>query len=664
MRIAQETIENVKQRVDIVDVIGDFVQLKKAGQNYKALSPFTDEKTPSFFVSPSKEIFKCFSTGKGGDAISFIMELDGLNYTEAIRYLAQKYGVEIIEEGQTDESILQQNERESLFIILQYASRFFRETLMEHEEGKAIGLSYFKERGFTIPIIEKFELGYSLDSWDALSKKALKEGFSEELLTKAGLMIENGERRYDRFRGRITFPIHNLTGKVIAFGARTLKKDKKQPKYINSPETEVYHKSNVLYGISQAKKAIRKEENCYLVEGYTDVISLHQSNIENVVASSGTSLTEEQIRVVSRFTDTLTVLFDGDKAGLKAALRGVDMILEGGLNVRVVLFPEGEDPDSYSRKLGTTAFQEYLKENSQDFINFKADLYAKETVDDPIKKADTIKEIIGSISKIPDPIKRAIYVKETAVLLDIDESILISEQNKLLLRRQKEQDRKRQKEQTKSEAGKEHSQGPSAPDDMDSLPPEVLAELYGAVPEEPQNLKKDIVGDQEREQVRLLVNYGYYQMGEEATFYNYLLEELEEITFQVPIYQRILEVIRTKLAQDEVVDGSYLVQHGDEEVKKVIVDLISEQSRYELSEEWQNKHDIVVQREADMLETAAFKSLLRYKLVVVQQRLQDLAEQLKEAKEIEQQDQLLMMHMEYKKIESEIAKPLGRVISR
>jgi DNA primase len=384
VRIREDTIQEIKSQVDIVDVISDFVNLKKSGSNYKALSPFTNEKTPSFFVSPSKEIYKCFSSGKGGDALNFIMEIEGINYVEALQYLAKKYGIEVKETEETDEEILVHNERESLFIVLSYARDYFVKSLWEHPEGQSVGLSYFKERGFDDSTIKKFELGYSLESWDAFYQDALDQKYQEDTLEKAGLIVKKEGKIYDRFRGRVMFPIHNLTGKPIAFGARILTGEKNQPKYINSPETPVYHKSQILYGIYQGRQAIRQKDNCYLVEGYTDVISLHRVGVDNVVASSGTSLTDGQIKIIKRYTNNITVLFDGDEAGIKASLRGIDMILQSGLNVRAVMFPEGEDPDSYARKIGPAGFRDYLKDHTRDFISFKTGLFAREAQQDPI----------------------------------------------------------------------------------------------------------------------------------------------------------------------------------------------------------------------------------------------------------------------------------------
>jgi len=460
MRIDPATIERIRQTADVADVIGDYVSLKKKGANLWACCPFHGEKSPSFSVSPAKGIYKCFGCGKAGDSIRFIMDIEGLGYGEALRHLAKKYGIEIQETIMTDEQLLAQNERESLLIVLNYAKNYYQNNLFKHDEGQSVGYPYFKERGFSDKTINTFELGYSLESWDAFTKEALKNGYSLEVLEKAGLTIIKeseqlavGNRQstesvksFDRFRNRVTFPIHNVSGKVIAFGARILKSDKSQAKYLNSPETEVYHKSNVLYGIFQAKNAIRTKDVCYLVEGYTDVISLHQAGIENVVASSGTSLTIEQIRLIGRFTQNITVLYDGDTAGIKASLRGMDMILEEGLNVKLVVFPEGEDPDSYVQKIGSDDFVKHIQESAKDFITFKAELSLKEAAGDPFKKAELIKDMVGSISKIPDSIKRSIFFQKTASLMQIDEQLLISESNKITIERGRQKDKDRERD--------------------------------------------------------------------------------------------------------------------------------------------------------------------------------------------------------------------------
>jgi DNA primase len=400
MRISNEVVQQIQQSADIVEVVSDFVTLKKRGQNMMACCPFHNEKTPSFSVSPAKGIYKCFGCGKSGDSVKFVMDVEGVSFVEALKYLAKKYGIEVEEqEAQTDTELQQQHEKDSLYIVLNYAKNYYQQLLWQSDEGKAVGLSYFKERGFKENTIKDFELGYSTETWDHFTKEALSKGYNADILEKAGLLIRKEEKQFDRFRGRVIFPIHNVSGKVVAFGARILKADKNQPKYLNSPETEVYHKSHILYGLFQAKNAIRQEEVCYLVEGYTDVVSLHQAGIHNVVASSGTSLTLEQIRLVGRFTQNITVLYDGDAAGIKASLRGTDMILEEGLNVKVVVFPDGNDPDSYVKLIGAVAFKEFIAKNSKDFITFKTELYLAEVANDPFKRASVIKEVVESITK-------------------------------------------------------------------------------------------------------------------------------------------------------------------------------------------------------------------------------------------------------------------------
>ena len=425
-KIKRQTIDTIFETARIEEVIGDFVQLKKAGSNFKALSPFTNEKTPSFFVSPAKQIFKCFSTGKGGNVVSFLMEQEHLTYPEALRYLAKKYNIEIEEIEQTNEQKEEANERESLYLVNEFANTYFQNILFKTDQGQAIGLSYFKERGFTNETIKKFNLGYALDQWDAFTEEALKQGYQIEFLEKTGLTIVKEDKRFDRFKGRVMFPIHSMSGRVLGFGGRILGIDKKAAKYVNSPESEVYHKSKVLYGLYHAKQSIAKEDNCYLVEGYTDVIQIHQKGIKNVVASSGTALTPEQIRLINRLTKNITVLFDGDDAGIRASLRGIDLILEQGMNVKVCTFPQGEDPDSFARQNTLEELTLFLEENAKDFIQFKASLLIKDAKNDPIKKAETIREIVNSISKIPDQIKKEIYIQECSRIMDISESVLFS----------------------------------------------------------------------------------------------------------------------------------------------------------------------------------------------------------------------------------------------
>ncbi|MFT5641546.1 MAG: DNA primase [Cyclobacteriaceae bacterium] len=644
--ISPATIEEIKQKMDIVEVVGDFVTLKRAGSSYRALSPFTNERTPSFYVVPSKGIFKDFSSGKGGDSITFIMEVDGLSYLEALKYLAKKYNIEIVEEGRSEEFDAQQSKRESLFIVMNYAKEQFQKTLLEHEEGKAIGLSYFKERGFTEESIKTFELGFTLDKWDHLLQSAKADGYQQEILEQAGLVINKEGKVYDRFRSRVMFPVHNVTGKVVAFGARILNTDsgssKKQPKYLNSPETDLYNKSKVLYGIYQAKQAIRQADNCFIVEGYTDVISMHQTGIANVVSSSGTALTEDQIKLLSRYTKNVTVLFDGDKAGIKASIRGIDMLLEGGLNVKAVALPEGEDPDSQAKALGTTAFQHFIEKESQDIIRFKTKLFLNEAKDDPVKKAEVIKDIIRTISKIDDPVKRTVYLKECSDLLGIQESVLIAEQNKLLIQK-----------------NRERGQQDSSAFFQDTPPPpeEEIVENIDVI---------KLIELQEKESIRVLVNYGKLQIksgdNEEENLLSYFLTEIEEINFTTPIYREILETIKEKLQQGEIIDGEYLLQNGTEEIKRVVVDLMT--SKYEISESWSKKFQIHVPTEIDLLKDVTYSNILRLKFRIIQHLIDEENKKIKEAISEDALDEILDEINELKHIEMDIAKILGNVTTK
>jgi DNA primase len=644
MSISKFTTDKVKERVDIVEVIGDYVPLKKKGQNMWACCPFHGEKTPSFSLSPAKQIYKCFGCGKAGDPIQFVMDIEGIGFQEAIRQLAGKYGIEVEEEANlSPEQNLEQNERESLFIAVNFAKDFFVKNL-ETDEGKSIGLSYFKERGFTPQIIQKFDLGYSLDGWDHFLKAAKSAGYQEEILLKAGLILQkegDAERLYDRFRNRVTFTIHNVSGKPIGFGARILTKDKNQPKYINSPETPIYHKSDVLYGMFQAKKAIRDQDNCFLVEGYTDVVSLHLSGIENVVASSGTSLTDGQIKLIRRFTNQVTVLYDGDSAGIKASLRGIDLLLEGGLNVKAVVFPDGEDPDSYSRKVGTQAFQDYLKENSRDFIGFKIGLYQDEIDKDPIRKAGIIREVVQSISKIPDPIIRSVYAKEASGLLSIEEEILHAELNKILLKTQKEQ----------FERAKEEKAVEDSIDQLLPVPAEASAE--------------DNLLLQEREMLRLLLNYGGQKLDvQELHFCQYILSEIEEVSFQTPVYQKMIQLYRDQISLGQVPSDELFLNHGDAEIRQEAIAMIT--LRHEVSTNWKDKFQIFVALESDDLADTAFKSILRLKRRLLQKMMEESMAKIKEAEQLqlaeENVNELLEVYLELKKLKLKIDKELGIVI--
>ncbi len=633
MKISDESIQEIKARIDIVDVIGDFVSLKKSGSSFKGLSPFTNEKTPSFFVSPAKEIYKCFSSGKGGDAISFVMEMEGISYIEALKYLAKKYGIQIETKEETDEDIKRQNERDSLYIITNFANKYYINTLWETREGQSIGLSYFKERGFSDDIIRKFELGYSLDQWDAFYKEAIDKKYEESIIEKAGMIIKKDQKVYDRFRNRVIFPVHNLTGKPIAFGARILTSEKNKPKYVNSPETLIYHKSDILYGLYQARQAIRMKENCYLVEGYTDVIGLHLAGVENVVSSSGTSLTEGQIRLIKRYTDNITILFDGDEAGIKASIRGIDMVLASGLNVRTVIFPDGEDPDSYARKIGPVEFKNYLETNVNDFISFKAELFARDALKDPIKKAQTIKDIVQSISKIPDPVLRSIYIKETSGKLKIDESVLIAELNKILI----------------AERNKNKNLPPPLPDIE-------LIEKTIDVQQEPINEVEESIKLQEKESIRLLINYGLNKIEEEHHLYEFLLKELEDVEFQTPIYNAILEIFKNQLKEGHIIDSDYYIQNSPEEIKNEIIDLITQ--RYEISDNWRNKK-IYVPREEELLNRSAYENIIRLKHKIIKKLLEDNMKEIKRLRDDDEIERLQRVNIELNKINLDLARNLG-----
>ena len=521
--ISQTTIDNVFETARVEEVIGDFVVLKKSGSNFKGLSPFSDERSPSFMVSPAKQLWKDFSSGKGGSVISFLMEHEHFSYPEAIKYLANKYGIEVEETERSDEEKEQATQKENLFIVSDYAKDYFNNTLLNLEEGKAIGLSYFKERGFTSETIQKFSLGYSLDKWGAFTDTAIKKGYQLEFLEKTGLTIVKGEKQFDRFKGRVIFPILSMSGRTLGFGGRILTNDKKAAKYLNSPESEIYHKSDVLYGIYQAKQVIAKEDNCYLVEGYTDVLQFNQTGITNVVSSSGTALTPNQIRLISRLTNNITVLYDGDEAGLRASIRGIDLILEQGMNVKICTFPEGEDPDSFAKKNTLESLKLYLDDNATDFINFKAALLVSQTKNDPIKRAETIREILVSISKIPDDIKKEVYIQECARIMNIDESILYNTLAQILKKDKNDIQKRQQKKSTP----------------------------FDVVSSEKQPLKQiDPQFELEKKIIELLLMYGVL----EAEFEEMSIEvnEKGEITYSSEIVKsKVFEKIYLDLQEDE-----------------------------------------------------------------------------------------------------------------
>ncbi len=614
------------------------------------------------------------------------MDVENIGYGEALRYLAKKYGIEIEEQEQTPQDLQRQNERESLLIVLNFAKTFFQETLQTTDEGKSIGLSYFRERGFTNPTIDAFELGYSLDQWDALLKEGQRRGHSRELLEKAGLILSKENNKvFDRFRGRVMFPIHNVSGRVIAFGARILKVDKTQPKYLNSPETEVYHKSQVLYGIYQAKQTIRQEDVCYLTEGYTDVISLHQAGIKNVVASSGTSLTTEQIRLIARFTPNVTILYDGDAAGIKAALRGLDMVLEEGLNLRLLLLPDGEDPDSYVHKVGADAFKTYIRQHSQDFIDFKATRWLTEAGDDPLKRAEGISDVCASITRMPDPLKRQTLSQRVAQVFHVSEQTVISEINRLL-RKQKEHKQKEADRQNRFGAAPDGTQ-PANPV-RERLPDDLFADDINALldnlspssEDAPSSIRTDAspaverikpvrtpLSYQEEECVRLLINYGAQELEPGITLCQYILSELHEINFKSTPFDSILTLFREAYGQGKILtiddflnrpstDGSDVQQHA--------IHLTT--PRYEISNGWL-KHEIYVPSEGEVsiLADAAYRNILRIKKMLAEQRMTSLQQQLREAGSLppDEADQLLIEFMHFKRIDKEISQLLGTVIS-
>ncbi|MFV0311648.1 MAG: DNA primase [Dysgonomonas sp.] len=572
--IDQGTIDRIMDAAQIVDVVSQFVNLKRRGINYVGLCPFHTDKTPSFYVSPAKNICKCFACGEGGTAVHFIMKHEQLSYYEALKYLARKYNIEIQEREFTDEQKQAYNERESLFILNDYARDYFVNTLHNHIEGKSIGLSYFKERGFREDIIEKFQLGYSLEQRDAFTQDALKNGYKEDYLVKTGLTIKGENNNYliDRFRGRVMFPVHTLSGKVIAFGGRILKKAENTGKYVNSPESEIYHKGNELYGIFFAKQAITKADCCYLVEGYTDVISMHQAGIENVVASSGTALTNGQIRLIHRFTDNVTVIYDGDAAGIKAALRGIDLLLEDGMNIKVILLPDGEDPDSFAKKQNAESLTNYIKANEVDFIRFKTKLLLEEAGNDPIKRAALISDIVNSISIIPDNIIRTVYIKDCSILLDVDERILVQEVTKKRLAYLEK----------------------TAPQKMEEEMRAVNNDLSQPIIHNKTVVKKTPIDKFELAILYYVVRFGMeiiLEGGETnpvtgdmpTTVIDWVKFDLQRdgFWFTNPLYTLMLEEAIERSVDETFIPARYFLAHTDAQVSKIAAELVSD--RYQLS---------------------------------------------------------------------------------
>lgn len=637
--IPKDTVDKIIETSRIEEVVGDFVSLKRRGTSMIGLCPFHNEKTPSFHVSVGKGIFKCFGCAKGGDSVRFIMEHEKATYPEALRYLANKYSIEIAEVENTPEEQAVNDKRESLYIVSAWAAKFFQQQMLETDEGKSIGLSYFKERGFRDDIIKKFELGYSPDVWDALTQNGLTEGYNIQFLEETGLTIrKENDKFYDRFRGRVMFPIHSFTGRVIGFGGRTLKTDKAVPKYVNSPESNIYHKSNVLYGLFFAKKSMRDEDNCYLVEGYSDVLSVHQAGIENVVASSGTSLTIEQIRMIGRFTKNITILYDGDDAGIKASLRGLDMILEEGLNVKIVLFPDGDDPDSYVQKFGSAAFKSHIEGSKKDFILFKTSILLRDAGNDPIKRAGIIREVVESIAKIPDGIKASVFVRECSSLLQIEERVLISELNKIRLGKLKK--------------------------DTNFNPQQVQPEPV----QDPDILEQTGISDtdeaQEKEIVRLLLNYGHELVHwddiTDTYIAPYIISNLADVTFEHPLCIQIIEEYKKQLENGELPSEQDFIKNSDHQIADLAIAMVS--SPYILSENWYAKRKIYVKNEAENLKSTILGGIFHLKKRKVDRILRKIRDEIQAEQDADNQAILMRRYMQVKEVEKGISLFLGSVI--
>ncbi len=655
--ISRNTIDQVFETARVEEVIGDFVQLKRAGSNLKGLSPFSSEKSPSFMVSPVKQIWKDFSSGKGGNAVTFIMEHEHFTFPEAIRYLAKKYGIPIEETEESSEEKIQAQEKESLYLVSEFAAKYFQEQLFQSEEGKAIGLSYFKERGFTEHTIEKFGLGYSPNQWDAFTQHALQKGFQMTYLEKTGLTIVGENRNIDRFKGRVMFPIHSMSGRVLGFGGRILTNDKKVAKYLNSPESEIYYKSKILYGIFHAKQAIAKLDRCYLVEGYTDVIQMHQAGIENVVASSGTALTTEQIRLIGRLTKNITVLFDGDAAGLRASIRGIDLILEEDMNVKVCTFPDGDDPDSFAKKTPFGELQLYLNEQAQDFIQFKASLLMQESKNDPIKKAEVIRDMVQSIAKIPNRIKKEVYIRECARLMDISEEVLFNTLAQIT-----------QKELLQSK--KSESSEVVKPMEVVKTPTATLLNT------------QEMLHEMERKLLEILLLYGEME-GEFVDYYIELNEFGKEIekheTIKCPVYQRIY----LSLQQDEIAfsnpmfkniyddcilaftqgnfDRNQWMQQLEPDAMVLVTQILMQEDKYELHA-WFEKKNILVKERKDVLVISGLTqdTIVSYREFLIKKMVDDWQKQLQDLTTDEVMEVLGMIN-DYNKLKAYISHKIGRL---
>lgn len=651
--IDQLTVDRIIAAADVVEVIKDFVSLKKRGVNYIGLCPFHNEKTPSFSVSPAKGIYKCFGCGKGGNAVNFIMDHEQLGYVESLKFLAKKYNIEVEERELSAEEIKQRTERDSLMLVTAWAQRYFTDNLHKHSEGKTIGLSYFRERGFRDDIVDKFQLGYSLEQRDALTQAAGREGYKQEYLVKTGLSIARDDgSAFDRFFGRVMFPIHSVSGRVIAFGGRVMKTDAKTAKYLNSPESEIYHKSNVLYGLFFAKKAITQHDKCFMVEGYTDVISLHQAGIENVVASSGTALTADQIRLIKRFTPNITILYDSDPAGIKASIRGIDLILEEGLNVKVVLMPDGEDPDSFAHKNSATQVLEYISKHETDFINFKANLLLKEAKNDPVQKANLIRDIVRSISVIPESITRSVYIKECTRILDVDEAVLYSEVAK------------QRRERMEKILGKAQMGNSS-----------ITAVQVKETPPVPSFVEHIYCEEQEKEILYFLLKYGsetFFEVPnsdepgqpDKVTVGQHIISEIlsDDLEFKNLIYKKVFDEYSQLLESNPEIDNRLFINHADSDISQLAVNLLT--SQHKLSNIWKKHHNLPPDM-SEILQAAVPKAILVYKSKVMQMVARKLHDEIKNLDPKTQPDDvndLLLRLKTINDVKAQISKELDRIV--
>ncbi|WP_313376902.1 DNA primase [Chishuiella sp.] len=645
--ISQRTIDIIFETARVEEVVGDFVNLKRAGSSLKGLSPFGNEKTPSFVVSPAKQIWKDFSSGRGGNVVTFLMEVEQFTYPEALRWLAKRYNIEIEEDREYSfEQQQEEKERESLFIITEFAKKFFINQLNNSEEGNLIGLSYFKERGFSKEIIDRFELGYSPKQWDAFAEYALKNGYSKEIIEEAGLAtFREDNKQYDKFRERVMFPIFSFSGRTLGFGGRILRNDVKAAKYLNSPENKIYHKSKTLYGLFQAKQEIIKSDQCFLVEGYTDVLSMHQAGIQNTVASSGTALTNEQIRLIKRLTENITVMYDGDNAGIKASFRGIDMILEQEMNVKVLLLPEGEDPDSFAKKHSSQEIENYIKENATDFIRFKVNVLLEEANNDPIKKAELIREIVKSISLIPNSIKQEVYIAETSKIMGIREEVLFKELAQL------------------KNSGSKNSTS-HITDKAREKKPEISIVTTN---KEVLNIQLTI----ETEIIKLILQNGDLEVelkDENNELYKTtVIEEIisqfneNELTLSTPLYQKILEDVKVGLENNELRTGSYFSRSSDSEVVNLATEMMLE--KYSLSENWTVKQGINIKKKEEFVHKDLFDVLLRFKIIYIDNFIKNLMDKTKN-KDITQEElnDILKQIMHFTSLKKILNEHLNRVI--